>query len=137
MPLTQQIILTPFDKWGMDFIGPIDPPSNGKSYILVCIDYLTKWVEVRAMKHARDEKVAKFLYEEIFTCYKVSRELITDQGAQFTSNLITTVMKEYNIRHQKSSPYHPQENGKAEITNREIGTILAKIVQMHKKDWSR
>ena len=52
--------LTPFDKWGMDFIGPIDPPSNGKSYILVCIDYLTKWIKVKAMKHARDEKFPNF-----------------------------------------------------------------------------
>ena len=77
----------------MDFIGPIDPPSSGKSHILVCTDYVTKWVEVRAMKNARDEKVAKFLYEEIFTCYKVLRELVTYQGVQFTSNLITEVMK--------------------------------------------
>ena len=47
MPLNPQMALTPFDKWGMDFIGPIDPPSNGKSYILVCIDYLTRWVEAK------------------------------------------------------------------------------------------
>ena len=83
----------------MDFIGPIDPPVNGKSYILVCTDYLTKWVEVKAMKHARDEKVAEFLYEEIFTRYGVPKELVTDQGAQFTSNMISTLMKQYNIRH--------------------------------------
>ena len=61
IPLNPKIIVTPFDKWGMDFIGPIDPQSNGKSYILVCIDYLTKWVEVRAMKNTRDEKVTKLL----------------------------------------------------------------------------
>ena len=80
MLLNTQIILTPFDKWGMDFIAPIDPPSIEKSYILVCTDYLTKWVEVRAMKTTQDEKVAKFLYEEIFTCYEVPRELVTDQA---------------------------------------------------------
>ena len=84
--------LTPFDKWGMDFIGPIYPPSNGKSYILVCTDYLTKWVKVKSMKHDHDHKVAKFLYEEIFTCYGVPKELVTDQGAQFTSNLINELM---------------------------------------------
>ena len=67
MPLNPQMTLTPFDKWGMDFISPIDPPSNGKSYILVCTNCLTKWVEFKAMKHARDYKVLKFLYEEIFT----------------------------------------------------------------------
>ena len=58
MPLNAHMVLTPFDKWGMEFIGPIDPPSNGKSYIPMCTDYLTKWVEFKAMKHAHDHKVA-------------------------------------------------------------------------------
>ena len=126
MPFNPQVVLTPFDKWGMDFIGPIDPPSNGKSYILVCTDYLTKWVELKAMNHAHDEKFVEFLYEEIFTHYGVPKELVTDQGAQFTSNLISELMKQYNIRHQKSSPYHPQANGQAEVTNRELKTFLKK-----------
>ena len=78
MSLNPQVALTSFDKWGMDFIGPIDPPSNGKSYILVCTDYLTKWVEVKAMKYAHDEKVVEFLYEEIFTRNVVPKELVTD-----------------------------------------------------------
>lgn len=69
MPLTPQVVVTTFDKLGMEFIVSIDPPSSGKSYTLVCIDYVTKCVEVRVMKNARDEKVSKFLYEEIFTCY--------------------------------------------------------------------
>ena len=93
MPLNPQMALTPFDKGGMDFIGPIDPPSNGKSYILVCIDYLTKWVEVKDMKHAHDEKVVEFLYEKIFTWYDVPKDLLIDQGAQFTSNLVSKLMK--------------------------------------------
>lgn len=59
------------------------------------------------MTHARNNKVAEFLYEEFFTRYGVPRDLVTDQGPQFTSTLITTLMNEYNIRHKKSSPYHP------------------------------
>ena len=51
------------------------------------------------MKHACDEKVVEFLYEEIFTRYGVPKELVTDQGAQFTSNLIIELMKQYNIKH--------------------------------------
>ena len=65
------------------------------------------------MKHDHDEKVAKFLYEEIFTHYGVPKELVTNQGAHFTFNLISALMKQYNIRHQKSNPYHPQANGQA------------------------
>ena len=57
MSLNPQMALTPFEKWGMEFIGQIYPPSNGKSYFLVCNDYLKKWVEVKAMKYARDKKV--------------------------------------------------------------------------------
>ena len=93
MHLNPQMALTPFDKWDTNFIDPIDPPSNGKFYIHVCIDYLTKWVEVKAMKHACDGKVVEFLYEEIFTCYGVPKKLVTDQGVQFTSNLISKLMK--------------------------------------------
>lgn len=121
---------------GIGIVGPIDPPSNGKSYILVCIDYVTKWVEVKATKHARDNKVAKFIYEEIFTWYGVPREIVTDQGTQFTSTLVTTLVNEYNIRHKNFSPYHPRANGKVEVTNREIEFILTKIVAIHKKDWA-
>ena len=54
--------LEPFEKWGLDFIGPINPPSKNKEHILVCTDYVTKWVKVVALKHAQDTKVVEFLY---------------------------------------------------------------------------
>ena len=60
MPLQPQIVVAPFDKWGIDFVGPIEPPSTGKSYILVCTDYVTKWAEAKPMKHPCDNNVAKF-----------------------------------------------------------------------------
>lgn len=136
MPLYSQILVTPFHKWGLYFVGPIDPPSNGESYILVCTDYVTKSVEACAMTHARDNKVVEFLYEEIFTRYGVPREIVLDQGPQFTSTLIVALENEYNIRHKKSTAYHPQANGQVEVTNRELEAILTKIVSIHKKYWS-
>ena len=107
MPLQPQIVVEPFYKWGIDFIGPIEPPSEGKSYILVCTDYVTKWVEAKPMKHPHDNNVANFLYKYIFTKFDVPRELQLDQGPQFTFNLIVVLMEEYKIRHAKSSLYHP------------------------------
>ena len=68
-------MVAPFDKWRIDFVGPIEPPSVGKSYILVCIDYVTKWAKEKLMKHPHDNNVAKFIYECIFTRYGVPREL--------------------------------------------------------------
>ena len=51
MTLQPQIVVAPFHKWGIDFVGPIEPPSARKSYILVCTDYATKWDEAKLMKH--------------------------------------------------------------------------------------
>eukprot|EP00253_Pinus_taeda_P009906 PITA_09906 len=71
MPLQPQVTLEPFQKWGMDFVVPINPPSRQKSYIIVCTDYLTKWAETKAIKAATKEKAAEFLRENIFHkfCY--------------------------------------------------------------------
>jgi len=88
MPLLPQVDLEPFDKWGMDFIGPIDPPSGQKKYVIVCTDYLRKWAETKAVKVATKEKVVEFLTENVFYKFGYPRELVTDQGAQFTSHLI-------------------------------------------------
>ena len=51
MPLQPQIVVAPFDKWGIDCFGPVEPPSAGKSYILVCTNYATKWAIAKPMKH--------------------------------------------------------------------------------------
>ena len=67
MPLQPQVVVTPFDKWGIDFVGPIEPTSQGKSYIPFCTNYVTKWTKAKAMKHPRDINMSKFLYESIFT----------------------------------------------------------------------
>ena len=92
-------MVAPFDKWGINFVGPIEPSLEGKSYILVCTDYVTKWAEEKPMKHPHDNNVVKFLYEFIFIRYGILRELQSDQGPQFTSNLIATIMEEYKIQH--------------------------------------
>ncbi len=75
------------------------------------------------------------MYSEIFTRFGVPHEITTDQGPQFTSNLIAALIKEYEIHHQKSLPYHPQVNGQLEVTNWKLENILTKIVSLHKRDW--
>lgn len=93
IPLLPQVTLEPFEKWGMDFIWPIDPPSGQKNYIIVCIDYLTKWDETKVVKVATEKKVAVFLRENIFYKFGFPRELITDKGEQFITNLIEDLMR--------------------------------------------
>jgi len=76
--LQPQVALEPFDKWDMDFIGPIDPPLGQKKYIIVCTDYLTKWVEIKAVKVATKEKVDELLRYNVFYKFGYPREIVTD-----------------------------------------------------------
>jgi hypothetical protein len=137
MPLQPQIQIDPFEKWDLDFMGPINPPSKQKVYILVCTNYVTKWVEAKALIKATEEAMANFLYEEIFVRYRVPREIVTDQGTQFTSQLIRSITEQFKIKHHwMSTPYHPQANRQVEVTNRVLEAILTKTVQQHHKDWA-
>eukprot|EP00253_Pinus_taeda_P035501 PITA_35501 len=102
MPLQPQMTFEPFEKWGMDFVGPINPPSNQNFYIIECTDYLTKWEETKAIKVATEEKVAEFLRENIF----------------------------YKIKNKTSTPYHLQANGQVEATNRALEEILTKVLDL-------
>jgi len=68
---------------------------------LVCTDYVTKWVEAKALLSATKNSVVHFLYEDIFTRFGVPREIVTDQRSQFTSNLMEKLMEEYKIKHRK------------------------------------
>ena len=106
IPLQPQVMIEPFEKWALDFIGPISPMSHKNKYILVCMDYVTKWVEAKSLFRATEKSVVEFIYEEIFTWFGVPREIVTDQGSQFTSKLLKQLTTKYGIRHCKSSPYH-------------------------------
>ena len=107
MPLNPQVILEPFERWALDFIDLINPPSNQKVYILVCTDYMTKWVEAKALLKANEESVLTFLFEEIFVRFGLPRELVTDGGPPFNSHGFKDTLQKYHIKHKMTTPYHP------------------------------
>jgi hypothetical protein len=129
-------VLYPFEIWAIDFIGPINPPSNQKVYILVCTDYMTKWVEAKALIRASEEVVLEFLFEYIFVSFGVPRELVIDGGPAFTSHKFESILSKYHGLHRTISPYHPQGNGQVESTNKVIEAILTKTMREHHRDWS-
>jgi len=97
---------------------------------------LTKWVETEAIKAAIGEKMAEFLRENVFYKFGYPRELVTDQGSQFTSNMIEDLLSDHKIKHRTSAPYYPQANGQVEVTNRALEGILTKVVRSSRKDWA-
>jgi hypothetical protein len=136
--LTPIIPLAPFEKWGIDFIGPINPATTRKKkYIILATDYATKWVEARATVKNDALAAATFLFEEIMMRFGHPLELVSDRGKHFLNDVIINITSSYLIKHRKTTPYNPKANGLTERANGIIGKILNKMVSAHKRDWDR
>jgi hypothetical protein len=135
MPLNPILIVEIFDVWGINFMGPI-PPSFGYEYILVEVDYVSKWVEVMAPKTNDHKVVVKFIQANIFSRFGTPRAIINDEGKHFCNQFLKTLLLKYSITHKVATPYHPQTSGQVEVSNREIKHILEKMVRPDCKDWS-
>src|SRR2546430_17379755 len=118
---------SPFYQIGIDFVGPLPLTSNGNKYIIVAMDYLTKWPEAQAVPNANAETTANFLYETIISRHGCPQKILSDRGAHFTNQMIEKLMKKFQIKHLFSTPYHPQTNGLVERFNRTLCESLAKL----------
>ena len=119
---------TPFYQIGIDFVGPLPKTKRGNRYIIVAMDYLTKWPEAKAVSNATAEETEKFIYEDIICRHGCPQIILTDRGTHFNNQLIKGLMERFNIKHLLSSPYHPQTNGLVERFNRTLCESLAKLV---------
>ncbi|CAM8993246.1 unnamed protein product [Rhodiola kirilowii] len=124
-----------FDVWGIDFMGPF-PSSYGNQYILVAVDYVSKWVEAVATPTCDAKVVIKMFQKVIFPRFGVPITVISDGGSHFKERNFETLLKKYGVYHKIGTPYHPQTSAQVEISNREIKSILGKTVSSHKKDWA-
>ncbi|KAL6322870.1 hypothetical protein AAG906_020902 [Vitis piasezkii] len=135
MPLNPILIVDLFDVWGIDFMGPF-PMSFGHSYILVGVDYVSKWVEAIPCRTNDHKVVLKFLKENIFSRFGVPKAIISDGGTHFCNKPFEALLAKYGVKHKVATPYHPQTSGQVELANREIKNILMKVVNTNRKDWS-
>ncbi|XP_057452083.1 uncharacterized protein LOC130743880 [Lotus japonicus] len=135
MPQQSMLFCEVFDVWGIDFMGPF-PVSFGFYYILLAVDYVSKWVEAKATRTNDSRVVVDFVRSNIFCRFGIPRAIISDQGTHFCNRSMQALLKKYGVVHRISTPYHPQTNGQAENSNREIKRILEKTVQPNRKDWS-
>ncbi|XP_057756119.1 uncharacterized protein LOC130975326 [Arachis stenosperma] len=125
-----------FDVWGIYFIGPF-PSSYSNSCILVAVDYMSKWVEDIATATNDNKVVMSFLRMNIFSRFGVPRTLISDGGTHFCNKQLKALLLKYGVKHKVATPFHPQTNGQAEISNRELKRILEKTIGSSRKDWSK
>jgi hypothetical protein len=135
MPLNPILIVEIFDVWGIDFMGPF-PPSFGYAYILVAVDYVSKWVEAIPTRTNDHKVVMQFVKDNIFCRFGTPRAIISDGGTHFCHRSFEALLRKYSVTHKVATPYHPQTSGQVEISNREIKSILEKTVKPDRKDWS-
>nr|GFA76026.1 DNA-directed DNA polymerase [Tanacetum cinerariifolium] len=112
MPQNSIQICEIFDVWGIDFMG-LFPSSRGKKYILVAVNYLSKWVEAKALSTNDARVVCKFL-KSLFAISGALRAIISDRGIHFCNDYFAKVMRKYGVTHRLSTAYHPQTSGQVE-----------------------
>jgi transposase InsO family protein len=136
MPLNYNLQVDLFDVWGIDFMGPF-MNSNGYEHILVVVDYVSKWVEAIPCQKASTEEAIQMIKTVLFPRYGVPRILISDGGSHFIGKDFKRCLAKLRIEHRVSTAYHPQTNGQAETSNKQLKGILMKTVTKGGKDWSK
>ena len=113
------------------------PSSYNNKYIMLAVDYVSKWVEAIPTYTNEAKVVINFLRRNIFSRFGKPRALISDKGIHLCNRLMEKLMLKYEVCHKTALTYHPQTNGQVEVSNREINTILEKTVNGSRKDWAK
>ncbi|PKI63034.1 hypothetical protein CRG98_016558 [Punica granatum] len=119
----------------MDVIGPINPKAcNGHLFILVAIDYFTKWIEAITLASVTAKAVAHFLKRDVIARYGVPTTIITDNAKNLNNKIIGELCAQFKVQHRNSTPYRPQMNGAVEAANKNIKKIIEKMT-VNYKNW--
>ena len=116
-------------------MGPF-PSSFGNLYILLAVDYVSKWVEAIACPRNDASTVVNFVQKHIFNKFGTPRTIISYESNYFANRLFARLISKYGVKHAMGLAYHPQSNGQDKISNIEIKKILEKTVNTNMKDWA-
>ena len=135
IPLNVLAAPWPFSMWGIDMIRAIElKASNGHRFILVAIDYFTKWVEAASYASVTRSVVIRFIKREIICRYGLPKKIITDNVTNLNNKIMKEMCENFKIQHHNSTHYRPKMNGAVEATNKNIKKIVQKMIVSY-KDW--
>ncbi|GJX98900.1 reverse transcriptase domain-containing protein [Tanacetum coccineum] len=135
IPLNNIQVSEIFDIWGIDFMGPFSK-SYKFEYILVAMDYVSKWAEAEALP-TNDVRVVVNFLKKLFSHFEIPKALISDRGNHFCNCQMEKILKKYGVHHRIATSYHPQTSAQVENTNRALKRILEKTVKDNPSVWSR
>ena len=124
-------------KWSMVIVGLLHVSTRGVRFLLVLIDYFSKWVEAEAFSNITHVQVRNFIWKEIICRHGLPYEIVTDNGSQFISEQFEAFCEEWQISLSHSAPRYPQGNGQAEAMNKTIISNLKKKLNAYKGAWFR
>jgi hypothetical protein len=125
----------PFQRIGLDFVGPLPITKNGNRYLITAIDYASRWPKAVPVKDMSTATVAKFLFDHIIADWGSPLEIITDRGKYFLQEGLQEFFKRRQIDHRPTSPYHPQTNGMVERMHAPLKHGLRTLAIEHPEDW--
>lgn len=125
----------PFAKWGIDYMTCNPCSARGHGYIIIALDYFTKWAESMTTYSTDSKMASQFIFTHIISRFSVPQAIITDHGFHFQYYMMVELTSMLGLRHDGSTPYYPQTNGQVEAVNKVLVTILQGTIGMHKSNW--
>ena len=134
-PLTSITSPWPFQKWGLDILGPLPLGKGQCKFIIIAVDYFTKWAEAKPLATITEQKIRNFVWRAIICRFGIPRALVSDNGKQFDNSKFRDFYAELGIKNYYSSLAHPQSNGQAEVTIRTLKAALKTKLEDLKGKW--
>ena len=134
-PLTSITSPWPFQQWGLDILRPLPIGKGQCKFIIIAVDYFTKWAEAEPLATITEQKIRNFVWRAIICRFGIPRALVSDNGKQFDNAKFRDFCAELEIKNYYSFLAHPQSNGQAEVTIRTLKTALKTKLEDHKGNW--
>jgi transposase InsO family protein len=134
-PLHLVFSISPFAKWGIFFTTCNPSSAAGHHYIIVVVDYFTKWVEAMSTYSNEVKTTTLFLFNHIITRFGIPKSIVIDHGTHFCNSMMDKLTTMPHLDHEEYSPYYPQANGQVESINHILKTMLQQMVRKHKSNW--
>ena len=125
----------PFAQWGLDIMGPFPIRRRQLKFLVVAIDYFTKWVEAEPLATITETNIQSFVWKAVICRFKIQRVLVSHNGKQFDNPRFRQFSQELGIHNHYSSPGHPQANEQVEVTNRSLLKLIKTWLEGVKGLW--